>query len=164
MVNWRLVPTLSLRLLFGSHLNFKHPDLLPESGRCSRSFPLTTWGLFTLSSTSSCCSSDPGVLDPDLHASSMSSSLSFRHSTYSHHAPGLPYWLLLWTLGCMSVASSPLLVSSSRQLYPRCAPIGYLPTTFMVLLIPSRGCFRWSLPDQWFCILLNHPHGLWANS
>lgn len=68
------------------------------------------------------------------------------------------------TLGCIRVTSSPLLLCSSCQLYPRCAPIGYLPMTFVALLIPSRGCFRWILPDQWFCILFNHPYGLWANS
>lgn len=68
------------------------------------------------------------------------------------------------TLGCIGVTSSPLLLCSSRQLYPRCAPIGYLPMTVVALVIPSRGCFRWILPDQWLCVLFNHPYGLWANS
>lgn len=117
-VNWRVVPTLSLQLLFGSHLNFKHLDLLPESGSFSRSFPLTTWGLFTLSSTSSCCSSGPGVLDPDLCASSVSSLLSYRHSTYLHHAPGLPFWLLLQGFGLYECHQ----LSPSGVLQPQALP------------------------------------------
>lgn len=151
---------LFLWLLFSSNFHSKHPDGLPWTCRCSGSFPETTQGLFTLSFTCSCCSVGAGVLDPGVHASLMSSFSPLRLSTYLHRISCTTFsWLLLKDCGlykCHPLSSSAFLWLSAL---PQCPPVGHLPVTFLVSLIPFEGCVRQSLPDQWFSILRNHPYG-----